>query len=215
MAKTTAPLLSFDAGGQIAKTQVYSRWKGRSYVRRYTVPANPDTAGQKLTRNTFAWLNQVWKYFPGSAVAAWQLYADNNRITDRNAWIKQNLSQLRPETTITDIVLSPAAGGGIAAEGMSLTAGSESIAVALTAPTLPTGWTIVSAFAAAIRNQDPQTEGFYVVTAGSDNSTPYEITLTGLTATEEYVVGGWFQFLKPDGSNAYGVALQDTATPTA
>jgi hypothetical protein len=184
-------------------------------VRRYTVPANPNTAGQQLTRNTFAWLNQVWKYFPGSAIAAWQLYADNNRITDRNAWIKQNLAQLRPATDITDIVLSPAAGGGIAAEGMTATAGSESITVALTAPTLPTGWTIVSAFAAALRNQDPQTEGFYEVTAGSDNSPPYEIVLTGLTATEEYVVGGWFSFLKPDGSNAYGVALQATATPTA
>jgi len=55
MPKTTAPLLSFDARGQIAHTQVYSSWRGRPYVRRYSVGTNPNTSDQQLTRNAFTW----------------------------------------------------------------------------------------------------------------------------------------------------------------
>lgn len=215
MAKTVAPLLSFSAGGQIAKTQVYATWKGRPYVRRYVSPANPNTVEQQATRSAFKWLMNVWKFFPGSATASWVAYANGFRITDRNAFAKANVSALREATDLTDFVISPAAASGIIAAGMNLTAGSGSITVELIAPVLPVGWTIVSAFAAAIRNQDPNTEAFYEVTAGADATSPYSIALTGLTATEEYVVGGWFQFMKPDGSFAYGRSLQDTATPTA
>lgn len=215
MSRTVAPLLSFEASGQIAKTQVYSKWKGRPYVRRYTVPANPKTSSQMETRNTFKWLNDVWKFMPGSAVAAWQLYALNNRFTDRNGFIKVNLSELRSQTDLTNFTMSPSAGSGLAAQAMSLTAGSLSITVDLTAPALPSGWTITQAVAAAIQQQDPQTGTQFIVTAGTDDATPWSISLTGLTATQEYVVGGWFKFTKPDGTFAYGQSLMDTATPTA
>ncbi len=214
MARTIAPLLSFDAGGQIAKTQVYARWKGRSYVRRYTVPANPKTADQTLTRNTFGWLTQVWKYIPGSATAAWDAYADNLRITNRNAWLKANIGPLREQTTLADLTLSPSASGGIAAAAINAVAGAAQITVTLTEPSLPTGWTIVAAFAMAIKDQDPQTDTDYVVVAGTDPSTPYSIVLTGLETAALYRVGGWFQYAKPDGTPAYGAALNATATPT-
>jgi hypothetical protein len=215
MSRTVAPLLSFEASGQIAKTQVYSKWKGRPYVRRYTVPSNPKTTAQTETRNTFKWLNDVWKFMPGSAVAAWQLYALNNRFTDRNGFIKVNLSPLRSQTDLTNFTFSPSAGSGLAAQAMNLTAGSEQITVALTEPALPNGWTITEAVAAAIKQQDPQTGTDFIVTADVDASTPFSIVLTGLEATQEYVVGGWFKFTKPDGSFAYGQSLMDTATPTA
>jgi hypothetical protein len=98
---------------------------------------------------------------------------------------------------------------------MTLTAGSSQITVALTAPTLPTGWTVTKAYAAAIRDQNPQTEAFYNVTAAEDAAAPWSIVLTGLTPTEPYLVGGWFQFTRPDGTFAYGQSLQDFETPTA
>lgn len=213
MARTVAPLLSFEGSGQIAKTQVYASWKGRPYVRRYTVPANPNSTEQQLTRNTFRFLTNLWKFFPGSAVAAWQAYADSNRFTDRNGFIKLNNGPLREETDLLAMTISPSAKSGIVAAAMVATPGVGQISVALTAPELPTGWTIAAAFAAAIRNQDPQTESFYTVTAGTDATAPYTVVLTGLD-TEEYVVGGWFQFNRPDGTFAYGQSLQDTATPT-
>jgi hypothetical protein len=215
MARTTAPLLSWSASGQIAQTQVYSRWKGRGYVRRYVIPANPNTADQQETRNTFKWLNNFARYLPAGSIDAWTLYAANAQITERNAIIKQNLSNLRSQADLNNLIMSPSAGGGLVAAAIALTPGSAQISVALTAPTLPTGWTIVEAWAMAIRDQDPQTGLLYTTTADSVAAPgPYTIVLTGLTASQLYQVGGWFVFQKPDLTFAYGVAILDQDTPT-
>lgn len=215
MAKTVAPLLSFDAGGQIAKTQVYSRWKGRPYVRRYVVPANPDTVEQQKTRTSFKWLMEAWKFLPASATQGWLLYGDSLQITDRNAWAKANVSALRAASTLDPMTISPAARSGIIASAMVVTPGSGQLTVDLTAPVLPNGWSIASAYALAIPQQNPQTEANYAMVAGTDPSSAYNIVLAGLTPTEPYLVGGWFEYDKPDGTKAYGQSLQDVATPTA
>jgi hypothetical protein len=215
MAKTNAPLLSWGASGKIADTQVYSTWKGRSYVRRYVIPANPNTAGQQLTRNTFRFLNRLWQYMPAGAVGAWDIYADNSRFTARNGFMKQNNGPLREETDLTNIVLSVSAGAGIIAASATPTPSSTSISVAVVPPALPTGWTVERAWAMAVLNVDPQTDDEYFVTAGSDDTDPYTINLTGLTASTEYVVGGWLEYTKPNGSPAYGQSLQSVVSTTA
>jgi hypothetical protein len=51
MAKLKAPLLSFGASGQIAKSLVYFPWKGLNAVRQHVVPANPKTALQVAQRS--------------------------------------------------------------------------------------------------------------------------------------------------------------------
>lgn len=214
MSKVRAPLLSWGAGGQIAKTQVYSQWKGRPYVRQYVVPANPNSPGQQLTRNTFRYLNRLWQYLPAGALGAWKLYAQNQRYTDRNGWLSVNNPLLRTKTDLTDAILSIGAGSGIVAQGMTATPGAGSITVALTAPELPTGWTIVNAWAMAVASVNPQVSDVYDAVSGFDASTPYSIELSGLTASQEYVVGGWFEYTKPDGKPAFGISLQDVATPT-
>lgn len=214
MAKTVAPLLSFDAGGQIAKTQVYSRWKGRSYVRRYVVPANPNSTGQQAVRGAFSWLMKAWKFWPASSSLAWTLYGDNLRITNRNAFAKLNVPLLKGQTAIDTMIISPSAGSGLVAQGMTVTPGDDQLTVALAAPVLPTGWAIVSAYAMAIPTQDPTTTDNYNIVSGDDASSPYSIVLTGLASATEYLVGGWFEFTKTNGAKAYGQALQDTATTT-
>lgn len=50
MAKVTGPLMSLDASGTVAKTTVFSKWKGRNYVRIRVTPRNPQTADQVATR---------------------------------------------------------------------------------------------------------------------------------------------------------------------
>lgn len=213
MARTVAPLLSFSASGQIAKTQVYSRWKGRPYVRRYAIPANPNTVAQQATRSTFAWLNGIWRYYPTAARSAWALYAVSRQFTDRNAFIKQNLADLIGQADLTNLTISPSALSGLAAAGMVLTAGTDKITVALTAPALPTGWTITSAHAAAIPDQDPQTGTDFEVGYAFDASAPYSFDITGLTTGDDYLVGGWFEFLRDDGKTAYGPSIQAVETP--
>jgi len=212
MATTTAPLLSFGASGAIAKTQVYASWKGRPYARRYVIPSNPNTAEQQLTRSVFAWLNNVWKFIPSGAIDAWVLYGRNSRFTDRNGFIKKNLSNLREEADLDNFIFSPSAGGGLAAASSVSTGGALQITIVPVAPTLPTGWTISRAVAAVIKQQDPNTGTLYQVSSGEDATSAYSIVITGLTAATTYVTGVWFEYIKPDGSFAYGEALMDTAT---
>lgn len=215
MAKTNAPLLSWAASGKIADTQVYSTWKGRPYVRRYVVPANPNSPAQQLTRNTFSFLNSLWKFMPAGAIGAWSLYAQNSRITPQNGFMKLNISPLRAETDLNNITLSVSANSGLPAADFTPTPTSDGFTCVLTAPPLPTGWTIVRGYAMAVQNVNPQSSNIYQIAAGDDAAAPYEITLTGLDASTEYVVGGWFEYLRSNGTSAFGVSLQDVASTTA
>jgi hypothetical protein len=215
MSKTNGPLLSFDAGGSLGKTIVYSKWKGISYARRWVQPANPNTTAQQAVRGVFGWLMQVWSYMPAEVQESWNAYASGQPLTGRNALAKFNVADLQGETDLTNFVMAPSAKSGPIAAGISVTPGSTQLTVALTAPVLPSGWSIVQAVAAAIRDQDPATGTLYEMTGGTDATAPYSIVLTGLTATELYSVGGWFKYERPDGTFAYGRALMDTGTPTA
>lgn len=207
MAKVNAPLLSFSASGTIAGTQTYSKWKGRPYVRQRVTPSNPDTAGQQLTRNAFTWVNNVWKNGPALLQAPWDLYATGQVLTGRNAFVGQNVRALRSQTDLANMILSPGAKGGIIPAGIVATGGANQITVDLTAPALPTGWTITQAVVAGIKDQDPQSDVDYTVFSGFDASSTYQVILTGLEAATDYLVGGWFEYAKPDGSVAYSAAL--------
>ena len=215
MAKTTAPLMSFEAAGQLGNALVFSKWKGRPYARRYTIPANPDTAAQQTVRNSFQWLQRTWPFLPSATRASWTLYADNSRFTERNGWTKINQPLLRSETDLTNILLSTAAGGGIASGGATFTAASQAITIAITAPTLPSGWSIVAAHSCAIEDGNPQTGFTPDIAAGTDTTDPYEPNISGLLATTQYVVNAWFEYLKPDGSSAYGAVETDVVTTLA
>lgn len=214
MSKTIAPLLSFGASGQIAKTQVYSTWKGIPYVRRYAIPSNPNTADQQEVRSVFSFLNNVWKFAPTLMIEAYDAYASGQPLTGRNGLIKQNLSNLQAATDLDTFVFSPGAKSGIVLAGLSLTAGTDKITVDATAPSLPTGWTLSSVIAAAVVNADPHTSTDYIVAAGSDSSAPYSFDITGLVTGTEYLVGAWGKFTRPDGTFAYGRSISDTETPT-
>lgn len=214
MAKTNGPLLSFDARASIGKTIVYSNWKGIPYARRYVVPANPDTVGQQAVRNVFKWLMSVWTYMPASVQEAWNAYAEGQPLTGRNAIAKFNVSPLQGAADLADFIFSPSAKSGPIAGAVTFTPGNDLVTVDLTAPVLPTGWTIVEAVAACIRQQNPGSGVLYTVTAGVDATSTYQVVLSGLASAQTYVCGGWFKYLRPDGTNAYGRAVMGTALTT-
>lgn len=215
MAKPTAPLLSFDASGTIAKTQVYSRWKGRSYVRRHVIPANPNTTAQQATRNVFSTSSAIWKQGPSLLTEVWNLFATGQVLTGRNAFIGSYTRNLRSKTDFTDFVFSPSAKGGLAPLTITVTAGSTNLSVAMTVPAPPTGWTLAASVAAAIPNGNPATTTAVIITAGTVVATPWTVLLTGLIALQEYRVGAWLKWTKPDTSTAYGASISTTGTPTA
>lgn len=193
MAVVSAPLLSFTASGQIAKTQVYSKWKGRPYVRRLVIPSNPRSTEQTKTRNTFTFLSDVWKVGPADFRAPWTAYAKGLVMTDRNAWIKFNNGNLRSQVDLTGIILSPGSGGGLSVTP-TLTGGAGSITVAMVAPSpLPAGWSIVRAVGAAILDQDPTAATVFDIAVDDDATDPYSVVINGLDAGD-YFAAGWFVF---------------------
>lgn len=212
MAKVTAPLLSFGASGQIAQTQVYSKWKGRPYVRRYVIPSNPNTAGQVATRSVFSWANGVWKNAPTLFISPWDRFATGQVLTGRNAMIGQNVRNLRGDVVLDDMVFSPGAKGGPPADSIVLTPAAGQITVDFTNPTPPTGWVLASAIAAAIVDQDPATAVLFTMVAAEDAPAAASVVLTGLDAATLYQVGAWLRWTKPDSSIAYGPSINDTAT---
>ena len=202
MAKPTAPLLSFDARGQIAKTQVYASWRGRSYVRRYTIPANPKTSGQVSTRSVFTWLQEAWKLLDSTCQAPWIAAAKGKPVTDRNLWTKFNLPSLRPATSLATMQFSPGVGGMFpptaVAQATPIVAGSTTIS--FTAPDLPDGWTLTGVRVCALPEQDPHMDTDYVSYTAESATSP--ITLAGLPGTE-YYGGVWAFGTKPDGTVVY------------
>lgn len=228
MSRVTAPLLSFDAAGQIAKTQVYSRWRGLPYVRRYVIPANPQSPAQTETRTVFTWLQAVYQLSPGDFRAPWQTFVLGRPLTDRNAWTKSNLRLLRPLDDLTGITMSPGAKGGLSAV-VTPDMGSTTATIAFTTPpVLPTGWTIVGGTAVAIRAQDPHSGTLYEIFSdtdggpqcGDDPPAPTDTPapeITGLTASQSYMIAGWLIYQRSSNGCdvAYGPAVATAHSTTA
>jgi hypothetical protein len=214
MAKVTAPLLSFGGLGTIGKTAVFSKWKGRPYVRQYVVPGNPQSAGQTLTRNAFGFANSVWKIMGPLGQAPWDRFATGQVLTGRNKFMGQFVNENRSEVDLLSMNMSPGAKGGLPLVSAVLSSpGVNDILVTCVTPTPPTGWTVTSTVAMAIRDQDPQSEVLYTTVEDEDVGGLLPL-LPGLTTAVLYVVGAWIKWAKPDGSVAYSVATMGTFTPT-
>jgi hypothetical protein len=97
---------------------------------------------------------------------------------------------------------------------MVVTPGTGQLSVALSAPSLPTGWTITAGQAIAVLDQDPHDVIAGVPTANEDVTGPYTVVLSGLTTGSVYQVGGWLKWMTPAGLAAYSIALRDQGTPT-
>lgn len=217
MPKTTAPLLSFGAAGQIGQSMVFSKWKGISYVRRYVIPANPKTVKQEANRSVFSMLNAAYLYAPAAIKQAFDAYAVGKPLTGRNKFFQDNQALLGVDpkpTGIDGLIMSPGNGGGLPATNLVAVGGALSIDLTVTLPEVPQGWTLTSAIAAAVKQQAPAAEfsgKWFVVVKNVGHD---EVTIPGLEAATEYVVGYFLKWTKPDGSIAYSVSLSDTAATT-
>lgn len=105
MAKTTAPLFSFDARGKLAGALVYSGWKGIKTVRQYVIPANPNTSGQQFQRNFMSEAVTDWHFVGLTAddLAAWRRWAAtlSSPMSGFNAFVRFELDARRAFTVGT------------------------------------------------------------------------------------------------------------------
>lgn len=214
MAKTTAPLLSFGAAGQIAKTQVYSTWRGIPYVRRHVTPANPRTTDQTSTRNTFAFLQNVFKFAGPLWTATWRAYASGQPFTDRNAFTKQNLSALRGAGDLNDMLASPGNLGGVPMASVVGSGAAGHLVITATEPaSSPDGWTLTSVILAAILDQDAETGTDYATMEFEDSAAPYTHDFTPVDAGD-YQIFAWAKWTRPDGKFAYSPSINAQRTVT-
>jgi len=215
MAKTTAPLLSFGASGQIGKAMVMSKWRGRPYARQHVIPGNPQTAEQSLTRDTFSWLQAVWKQAPTLFQDPWAAYANGKVLTDRNAFTKFNLPSLRDAADLLLMQASPGALGGLPPISITVTPGNDQLTVACAAPaTLPVDWTVYAAEFAVIKQQEPGVGTDYQITCMEDLAAAYSQVFAGLADATTYMCFAWLKWLRPDGRYAYSPSISATGLTT-
>lgn len=214
MAKTTAPALSFSARGAIAKTMVFSKWRGVPYVRQHVIPSNPRTTKQQSVRKSFALLREIFKLAPPALIAPWNAFAVGRPFTGMNKFVGENQRVLNGQTTLDNIIASPGAKGGLPPSSIALTspvAGHIHVVAAL--PDLPDGWTASGAYGVAFQQQAP--DGYFVggLNMGQETVAPFStFDITGLTTGEDYVVAVYLTQTRPDGSTAYSVSVSDIIT---
>jgi len=90
MARITFSPLLVAASGKVADT-VFSRWKGRPYIRSRVTPANPNSAAQQLQRNSLTYAVLQWQSLPADVKARWNEYASPYSKSGFNFWCHFNV----------------------------------------------------------------------------------------------------------------------------
>ncbi len=106
MARVNGPLMSLDASGSLGGTVVFSKWKGRPYVRQLVKPSNPRSGGQISVRAALKFLAQNWAGITLTKRNSWNDLADAGVYSTFNAYTKIGLTRnadfLAPHQDATD-----------------------------------------------------------------------------------------------------------------
>lgn len=101
MVKVYGPALSLDASGTLADTMVFSKWKGRNYVRERVIPSNPQSGAQTGVRAMFKFLSQEWAGLTSAEQATWLDRATQLVASNFNAFMSLNAKRWRDFNTPT------------------------------------------------------------------------------------------------------------------
>jgi len=69
---------------------IFSRWKGRAYVRQHVVPHNPKSDDQKVVRESLARLPRLWRSLEGQIHDVQDAYAAAYSLSGWNWFVKHN-----------------------------------------------------------------------------------------------------------------------------
>jgi len=208
MATTKAPLFSLDASGTIRNAIVFSKWRGRTYVRKHAIPSNPRSDLQVGMRSVFKWITQDFTNLSQSQKDAWNSLAAPENITQLNAQVRDAQRRARRN------------------EGWRR-GPSETANPTIDPPTIPTAVaqnkSIDLSWTRPIANQGEYTAAIYVKTADTITGVIGELRLvqvvTDITATILNLVNGTAYFLEIRETNFDGelgtLSASATATPSA
>lgn len=101
MAIVKGPAMSLDASGSIAGAIVFSKWKGRNYIRQLVTPANPKSGAQTGFRASMRFLSQIWAGLTAGNKATWEARAADGIYSEFNAFTSYNQKRWRNFLTPT------------------------------------------------------------------------------------------------------------------
>lgn len=208
--KVTYGAIVQSASGKFGGT-VHSNWKGVQVVRRFAKPSNPNSAGQQAVRNIFANLTLMYLLMPPYVKGAWNSWVVGKPLIGRNKLIADNVPLLIGATNMDDLLVTPGDSSTLPPAAFIPIGGAGQITTTITAPAIPTGWSIDNAIACCIpRSSDPDSD---VLSAAevqiyeeNDATAPYTPAITGLTA-DEYDTWAFIQWIAPDGSTRYSAPI--------
>jgi len=93
MVKVSGPAMSFDASGKLGGSIVFSKWKGRNYVRSLVKPANPKSVKQVSVRAMMKFLSQGWASIGSTPQASWDTAAATLTVSAFNAFMRGGMNR--------------------------------------------------------------------------------------------------------------------------
>lgn len=197
--------MSLEASGSLGGALVFSKWKGRAYVRTLVKPQNPKSAGQTGVRSMFKFLTQDWANIDSTNQASWEDRADQKVVSPFNAFVGYNQFRWRdflaPTQHDPEAIIDVPATVGVS----TATPGVRSITVKVPITTAADGWGVMifksleTAFDTAFDNlvavvKISATDDLYFVDSPLDPDIYYynfrEFTADGQLGDEEGEISG-------------------------
>jgi hypothetical protein len=91
MATVKGPLMSMTAQGQLGSNLIFQNQNGRSVVKNFAKPKNPNSYEQKRQRCFMAFLSQSWKLLSTAQRATWLSLVRDESIPVYNAYLTFNM----------------------------------------------------------------------------------------------------------------------------
>lgn len=89
MARVQYSPLIVGASGKVKDT-VFSRWKGRAYIRARVIPSNPQTVDQMAVRDSMSRTVSLWQTLDALIKTAWGVYASPYSLSGYNSFVSKN-----------------------------------------------------------------------------------------------------------------------------
>jgi hypothetical protein len=91
MVRLKGPSLASQATGSLADTMIFSNWKGRSYLKKWSKTGNPSTSDQVAIRAVTRFCTQHFDDLDAADLATWEALAQSRRIAVFNAFIGESI----------------------------------------------------------------------------------------------------------------------------
>lgn len=90
MVKLKGPSLAQDAGGSLAGAVTFSKWKGRNYLKRKSIPKRIDSPAQARVAESLGWLSSQWTLLNAAFKDTWAPLAAKTRLPPQQAFLQHN-----------------------------------------------------------------------------------------------------------------------------